>query len=635
MGQGTGYGLGWRPGSGRARAGARALLAAIAAVASFAVLAAGPASAGGLSGGATLVDGSHTYAGVVVAGTDAWAYAPGGCAGNASDGYLYEFDQYGARVASVDLGPGLCDVSEESIATNGTYAAVANGDSLELVDLSTLAVTTVVDTLPLVGLGPVHLVLTSSLLDVSVGSYWTGSYSLAGTPVRGLFPEFLPEVDASASDGTNLYQVGAALIASWTLASSSIFPDNLEPFVRTAPGSSLVVDGTTGYVTTALDGSILEVDLTTLTMIDQSTIPGATDLTAMALSGGDLWVADGATDALFEVDPTTLTVVRTVSLSSAATSVAGEGGVIFAVESDGALVEVDQPVLFQPSTTTLSAPSGSPVVGSSETLTASVSTPGAVTFSDDGVAIPGCTALAATTSVTCTWTPTGVGAQEVTASLAPTSSTYLPSTSAPLALVVAPAASTVSASVASFHVTTDVATAPYGPVTLVATASTPGTVTFSVAGSPVTGCVGVPAPSSSATCVLHPSAPGTLSVTASLAPYSANYQVSSATLTVRVVPGSAALAVGPFAPGSAALSGGARRATEALARLVARDGYTHVALVGSGGAPGGAPLGGRRAAAVAAALTRDLAALGDTAVSVATRAVSQGAGAGVEATASF
>ena len=634
MGHTRGHGVRGRADVACATSLVRALLSMIAAVASFAILTVTPAGASGVSSGASVVDSSHTYAGVVAVGTDAWAYAPAGCAGNASDSFLYEFSEYGVHVASVDLGPGLCDLSQP-IVTNGSYAAVANGNSVELVDLSTLVVTTVGGTLPLRGFGPVNLVLTNSVLVVSVGFFWMGSYSLAGTPVQPPFPEFLPETDASASDGTFLYQVGTGTIASWELSLLFIFPYAIAPFPSTAPGSSLVVDGTSGYVSTATDGTIYRVDLSTLSTTGQTTIPGAGDLTAMTQSGADLWVADGRVDTLWEVDPTTFAVVREVSLSSTVTSISGDGTVVFAVEASGALIELNQPALFIPSTTTLTAPSGSPTIGSPETLSASVSTPGTVTFSDGGVAVAGCIALPATTSATCTWTPSGVGAQQITAALVPSNGAYLASTSAPLSIVVNPAVSSVAASVTSFHVSTGVATAPFGTIALGATASTPGTVTFSVAGSLLPGCVGVPDPTSNAACAYHPNAPGTYTITASLAPYSANYQVSSATLTVRVVPVQIALTVAPFAPGSAVLATTARRATEALAQAIVRDGYRHVTLVGTGDGPGDAVLGGRRAAAVGSVLAHDLAGLGAAGVDVTSHGSGRGPGARVRATAAF
>jgi glucose/arabinose dehydrogenase len=69
------------------------------------------------------------------------------------------------------------------------------------------------------------------------------------------------------------------------------------------------------------------------------------------------------------------------------------------------------------------------VRGKSVTLTAALSAPGAVTFTDNGLAITGCDDLTTTTSATCQWTPSLIGANALVATLTPTSSSESASTS--------------------------------------------------------------------------------------------------------------------------------------------------------------------------------------------------------------
>jgi sugar lactone lactonase YvrE len=69
------------------------------------------------------------------------------------------------------------------------------------------------------------------------------------------------------------------------------------------------------------------------------------------------------------------------------------------------------------------------VRGKSVTLTAALSAPGAITFTDNGLAITGCDDLTATTSATCQWTPSLLGVNALVATLTPTSSSESASSS--------------------------------------------------------------------------------------------------------------------------------------------------------------------------------------------------------------
>lgn len=80
------------------------------------------------------------------------------------------------------------------------------------------------------------------------------------------------------------------------------------------------------------------------------------------------------------------------------------------------------------STTTISAQANA-TYNSNLSILATVDAPGKITFYADDKKIPKCISLAITTSVTCSWKPSIHKAFRISAKLAPTSSSYLASTS--------------------------------------------------------------------------------------------------------------------------------------------------------------------------------------------------------------
>jgi sugar lactone lactonase YvrE len=91
------------------------------------------------------------------------------------------------------------------------------------------------------------------------------------------------------------------------------------------------------------------------------------------------------------------------------------------------------PPPFSPTKSTVSLSlrsNGVLVRGTPVTLTAALSAPGDVAFTDNGHAIAGCTGVTTATSATCQWTPTLIGANALVATLTPTSSSESASTSA-------------------------------------------------------------------------------------------------------------------------------------------------------------------------------------------------------------
>lgn len=85
------------------------------------------------------------------------------------------------------------------------------------------------------------------------------------------------------------------------------------------------------------------------------------------------------------------------------------------------------------SITTLTSP-GTPLFRTSSTITATVNTPGRITFFADGKRIPGCISRSITTSVNCDWKPSVHKVFQITARLTPTDSSFLPSISDPISI---------------------------------------------------------------------------------------------------------------------------------------------------------------------------------------------------------
>lgn len=244
-----------------------------------------------------------------------------------------------------------------------------------------------------------------------------------------------------------------------------------------------------------------------------------------------------------------------------------------------------------------------------DTLTATTSTPGYVFFYENGTPIPSCASVATTTApsgaivATCAWTPDAVGVPALTATLFPTNGLYTPSKSPPHDVTVSPAPSSVTLALSDS--TTFVGLA----IGATATVSTPGTVTFSLDGSRVPGCVGLPA-TTTATCSVAANAKGHHALSAALAPYSPDYSGSSATAHGIVVLTLQGLVIGPFAAGASVLSGPARAEVGALARLIVLDGYRRVTLIGEHTTDETSATATARVASVVTALDRDLSALG-------------------------
>ena len=568
-----------------------------------------PSTPAGATSPVALIDAGQTFSGVVAVGSNVWAYAQGDCGSNPSDS-LEEFGPSGQLIQSVPVGPALVPCTgPEPIATNGTDVAVLDGDLVTVIDGTTGALVTsfpvpdpeLLSFPPTPGLPVAGLALSGSTLAVMD---WTGAamgfsvplgFPVWETPIVGPCDGL---VSMSADQGTLAYLCAPEFIGTLDMTTGALLSPSI-PFLPLGPGASIVVSGGYAFVTDGISNDVVRLSVPDPLPEGQTSVPGTYDLTAMGVVGPNLWVGSSAASALWPIDLVSGNLGAPVDLPSDATSVAGAGDVVWATLASGGLAEFSTAApTFIPSSVTLAAPSGaSPVVGSPTTLSATVSTPGTVTFYDGSSALAGCTSLAATATVTCAWTPTTVGSRSLSATLEPTNGTYARSTSPTLTLNVAPEPTTVTPSFPTGSVAS-------GHVSLSAAGSVPGTLTFSTSGSFIPGCVGLAAPSGSATCETSLGA-GTHEVTVALAPYSANDAPSSATRSVKVV---APLFHGsvPFDRGSSDLGANGRRILAHLVRVIVADGYTRVSLFGRGDGGGTTSLARARAATVAAVLRHEL-----------------------------
>ncbi|OYV59260.1 MAG: hypothetical protein B7Z69_07585 [Actinobacteria bacterium 21-73-9] len=562
-------------------------------------------------------------------GAHLWGEGSGGCAPSNVDNSLVEFTESGSFVAAYPLaaGPGTCD-GYLPVAANGSYVVTVSDGTVYVLDVATATLT------------PYNLTSTFTHSDLktrySVALSSTTAYVSSESDnaivaldlATGTHTTWSTNPNNSANDSpVALEMVGGALVSlewqdnnhyyEWqrvdttTGAFSGL---SVTPIMSSATVPTVSVGGGALYVTAG--ATEYEYSLTTLALVTSATIPAAT-LFASLEANGSLWVSAAFQGEIYQLDPTTLAVESAYRVGSYAPAwLSASGSSLFADDGNtGDVVQLlgSAATTRVPTTTALAVASASAVYGAPDALTATVSTPGTVTFYADGQAIAGCASVAATTTATCAWSPSAVGAVTLTASLVPGDATDAVSTSPPVTVSVQPAASTVQVTVKG----PGVAAVTGGRLTATASVSTPGTVTFSANGVTIPGCLGVPATATTATCAFRVGAVGSWRVVASLAPSSADYAPSSQGVTLRVVAARGATRVGPFVVGGAELTPALERQVSGVAATVARDGYTVVWVIGhERPTPADAGQALARARAVAALLHRDLAAHGAGAVRV-------------------
>ena len=509
----------WRTGR---RPGALVRLAALVGVAGLALSIPGVAGATTV----TLVSSAQPFFNVVDTGTNVWASTDVAC--GSADNYVYEFGESGQYVSAYDVGAATCDAP--LVASNGSDVAVLNGSTLYVIDPATGTVTST----PLSGM------TLNDGLNVTFDGGALVVVSDSTTSTVAAYP--LAALLAGTSPGPTWTFVNSG-VCSQTAALASVngdvyvacdFPYDLfelngsgqylaQAALANRPGP-MGIDGTTAWILSLSGTSLDGYALSNLTGVGSVTLASAAS--GLYLDGATAWVAQSSASQVSEINLATLSVTGSVPIPTSgnggAIRVAGSGSNVWVADDNGSLYGF---LTVQPSSTSLSVAGGATtdVYGTALQLTATVSTPGTVTFYDDGATIVGCAAVAASTSATCAWTPGSTGPHTLSDALIPTSSSYSTSTSSSNPVVqVAPAASTTTLTLGAgvTRVTASTTTS------LTATVSTPGTVTFYDDGATIAGCVAVAA-STSATCAWTPSSAGLHSLAANLTPTNPGFSGSS------------------------------------------------------------------------------------------------------------
>lgn len=172
-------------------------------------------------------------------------------------------------------------------------------------------------------------------------------------------------------------------------------------------------------------------------------------------------------------------------------------------------------------------------LGGAITITATVPRAGAVNFKLGGTTISGCgSAVAASTTATCSWTPGALGSVSLTAVFTPTdSSNYETSTTTTLTINVVNGVSTVSLSL-----TGGVTQTPKGQaINIIAAINQAGKVSFYVDGKRIAGCYNKSAPAGNKSCSWIPTVQKQVTITVTLNPTNIAYDNSTSSMKVWVL----------------------------------------------------------------------------------------------------
>ena len=176
--------------------------------------------------------------------------------------------------------------------------------------------------------------------------------------------------------------------------------------------------------------------------------------------------------------------------------------------------------------------STSAALGGAITISATVSRAGSVNFQLGGSTIAGCgSAVAASTTATCSWTPAAIGSVSLTAIFSPTdSANFETSTTTTLAITVVNGVSTVTLSLAG-----GATTVPKGQaINIIAAIDQAGRVTFLIDGKRVPGCINRLASIGNISCSWRPAVQKPVVITANLNPTNNVFNSASSRLAVHV-----------------------------------------------------------------------------------------------------
>ena len=501
----------------------------------------------------TPVNSSQPFYTLANDGTYVWAGTDVSCASPPSSGtpnYVYQFTETGTYVTRYNVGPATCDAPV--IASNGSQVIVVNDGINYVITVATQALNSFGEPSGWPTVGGISVAIDSTAMYVAnqnTGEVVAYSLSSVGTSLwSDSSPGGCTSSTSLSSDGTNVWLgcwsssdvVQIANTSGAALAHTTLFSPTA---IWALPGTLWVMSSRSGdvahYATTAPS---------TISLAGSTVISGIVGY--LWADANDAWIPNYTNKAIDEVSASTTSLTASFASPNPMVAAAGGPSTLFATGDNGPLYSL---AMTAPSTTSLSLPGGtsSATVATTTTLTASISTPGTVAFSENGVTVPGCGAVNATTSATCSWTPATAGSRTLRATLTPSSPSMAISSGTVTANVL-PESSTTILSLAGGTVSVPVARATM----LTASVSTPGTVAFSANGVTVPGCGAISA-TTSATCSWTPSTVGRVSVAAVLTPVSTNVSTSTGTLSVDVglIPTSLTLS----------LSGSATSATVATA----------------------------------------------------------------------
>ena len=425
--------------SPRARVFASGVLVAVACL--FGAL---PAS--GTTSTVTTISSANSYYGVSDDGTSIWASTDESCttSGTASTttfNYVFQFSLAGTLQHTYTLAGANCNPS--LVQSNGTYAVATDNSTFYVINIASNAMTSYAEPSGWSNQSPVGLAVDSNYLYLSNGS--TGqvdAFNFAGT----LAWSFATSSDCAqalnlSSNGTDVWVGCNSPTSLFELnAGTGAFVSSI---ALTHMPNDVVVYGSHVWVTDNAGSALHEFSESPLALVGSVTV---TSVEHVAVNGSNAWVTSFSGQSVVQVDIATMSLVTTYSTGSYMLGVAADSSNVWATGDNGPLFEIANASAPAPTTTTISLPGGatSGTVGVATTITATLSVPGTVTFFDGGAAIGGCSAVSASTTATCSWTPSSAGSNALSATLTPSSASYANSTSATDTISVAPAPATIT-----------------------------------------------------------------------------------------------------------------------------------------------------------------------------------------------
>ena len=285
---------------------------------------------------------------------------------------------------------------------------------------------------------------------------------------------------------------------------------------------------------------------------DSSTAVSATPTAVIVAGGSNISITYGQSASSSQFTASGGTSPYTFTLSSTPSGVSISNGVVTASSSTPAgtytpnVVATDSgsqsgtkqitiSVAKASTSITIALPNSATnaALGGAVTITATVPLAGSVNFMLGGTTISGCgSASAASTTATCSWTPSALGSVALTATFTPTdSANFETSTTTTLTITVVNGVSTVTLSLAGGTVTP-----PKGQrINIIAAVDQAGRITFLIDGKRIPGCNNKVATVGNVTCAWKPAVQRQSTITARLVPTNNVYNPSTSSLKVSVI----------------------------------------------------------------------------------------------------